>query len=242
MPRPVRLRPVESVRNERAEARRRWLAEWKQWAIEQLPTAAPRDMKVQIRAAVERALRSFGPEDDREEVLDIVTTIAEEMLRRLKAAADRAAHKAQKEEVLRLAALLVRSALAKFPRQQTAEMLNRPGYSLQALTVRLRRRLDRDLTGKESLEEIQARVTAWVEARLAEQPPGSKGVGRKVVVAAALGVGLLALERPALRDAALRRLFEAHDKARQWIRQWMPPPPAPPPDTSHDKRPRERRQ
>ena len=147
-----------------------WRTRWKKWAVAQLGATASRAVKVDVRAAVERALARFRPDADEDELRDVIMTIVEDANRKTAADADRDAHKAIKQELVNRAGLLLKLAVLALKPRGTVAMLQRPGYSLRHLEERLRKRLGRELTGNESWPEVQARVEVWVEARLAEQP------------------------------------------------------------------------
>lgn len=236
MPQRPRLRDsVDSVADgPKREMRRTWLATWKRWAMNALPAEASRAVRVRVRTAVERALVRLGPEDDEAEVRDVVACIVEETHGQLQGEADCAAQTRSKREIVNGAGALLAAVLPRFPKNQVAAMLKRPGLSLVALTGRLQRFVDRHLTGNERPEQIVELVTAWVERRLAEQPPVPAASGRLAAgVGTAVGVigsaGVVALQHPQVRDAAVRHLKTARDKARGWLQTLIPPqPPAPP--------------
>ncbi len=224
MPRPVRIRPSSADQPTGSESPRRpWIHRWKQWAIQQLPPTAPRAVRVQLRAEVERALGRLNPETDEEEVRDVVLGVVETTTHQLEAEARQQAREGWKRQMVALAPGFLTLALRKFPSRGTIEMLKRPGYSLEALTLRLTRRLERDLTGDESLDEVQVRVGTWVEARLAEQPPPPPQWPRHLLAggAAAATVAGMALQNPKVKDAAARGLA----KARDVLKRWAPTPP-----------------
>ena len=101
--------------------------------------------------------------------------------------------------------------LAHFPQPAVAAMLRRPGYSRPLLAERLRRFLDRRLTGGESPERIIELVVGWINRRLAEQPPVASSMrlltGVRKAAPLVTAAGLLALQQPA---AGRRRVARAN--------------------------------
>ncbi len=145
-----------------------WRARWKRWAIEQLPATVPHAVRVEVRAAVERALARVPPTADEGEIRDLVMLVVDEARKRLNADAEREARHAQKAVLVAGARQLLVTALRKLSSRGALRMITRPGYSFQRLEYRLTRHLERHLTGEETWSEVQARVEAWVDARLAE--------------------------------------------------------------------------
>lgn len=215
------------------EARRRWLASWKRSALTALPPETSRTDKVRVRAAVERALVRFGPEDDEAEIRDIVGGIVEEVKGGLTTEAARAARLRLKREVVDGAGELLDGVLRRFPKDQVAAMLKRPGFSGIALKARLHRFLERTITGDERPERIAELVMAWAERRLAEQPFPSTSTSRLAAgVGTAIGVlgsvGVVALQNPQIRDATVKHLKTARDKVGRWLRPPVTPQASPP--------------
>ncbi len=226
MPRRVRIRQTGEPDGEGAgEERRQWVAHWKQWAVGQLPATAPRAIKVELRVQVERALGRLAPGDDEEEIREVVLGMVDTATARIRAEAERVAREDNRRASVALAGPLLNLALRKFPRDAVAMMLKQPGYSGPALTQRLKRHLERHVTGDETPEEILARVEVWAERRLAEQPPSARRWGG--TVAAVAGAGVAALSNPAIRKAARTGLARAHEKGldlwKQWISRAQPP-------------------
>ena len=222
MPRSPRIRESDDREPGRTrEARRAWLSTWKSWAVSELPAETPRPIRVQVRAAVERALAHFGPDDDQAEVLDVIAGVVEEVHSHVRATAVQAAHAETKREVVAGAEEVLSAILAHFPQPAVAAMLRRPGYSRPLLAERLRRFLDRRLTGGESRERIIELVVGWINRRLAEQPPvaSSTRVLTEVRKAAPLvtAAGLLAFQQTAFRETVAKQVITARDKARAWL-------------------------
>lgn len=226
MPRRVRSRQIPTAEpNAASQARRQWATTWKRWAIAKLPSTTPRTVRVELRVQVERALLRFGPDDDEEEVRDLVLRIVEDALRRIQTEQDQATREENKRTVVAEAKFLLRLVLAKFPGDEVAAMLKQPGYSLPALTQGLKRHLERHVAGTETLEEILERVVAWVERRLAEQPKPSRrwpGLVAKVGGATA-ALTAMALKDPEVREATIKGLARAREKAREVLARWISP-------------------
>ncbi len=201
-----------------------WLARWKRWAVAELPSDSPRVVRVQVRAAVERALSRFTPRDDESEIRDAVAGVVEEARGRLSAETDQARHARSKQETLAGPGNSWRPS-AQFPRHEVAAMLKRPGYSHVALTVRLRRFLDRHFTGAESPQQVAELIVAWVERRLGEQPdpPRRMSAAVKTAMTVAAAAAVVALQDPRVRDATIRQLTKARNKARTWLEKLIPP-------------------
>jgi len=213
MPKSTRIRESGDPHGEGADAeRRQWVTRWKQWAVGQLPSTAPRAVKVELRVQVERALGRFAPGDDEEELHDVVLAAVDAATARLRADVEQGAREENRRASAALAGLFLEAALRKFPREAVAAMLQQPGYSRNALTQRLTRHLERYLKGEETVEEILARVTAWVERRLAEQPPPARP-WRGTVAGAVGAAAALALTKPEIRDAARKGLTKARELA-----------------------------
>ncbi len=210
----------------RDDARQVWLIMWKRWAVSQLPGGTPREVRVQVRAAVERALARFGPADDDEEIRDVLFMVLEDAVDDMRAETDRAAHEERKRETIGKAALLLRVALRNFRKADVAAMLKQPGYSLGSLKHGLRLDLEQHLTGRETWEEVMDRVMAWVDCRLAEQSRVLRALAKGAGLAGA--VGALALQDPNVRAAAVQGLTKAKGKASElWARLTKPSgPPA----------------
>lgn len=223
MPRRVRIRQTSDAEsNASREVRRHWLTIWKRWAVRQLPLTLARDVRVELRLQVERALLRFGPDDDEEEVRDIVLRIVEDALRRVQAENDRRTQEENKRAVVAEAESLLRLVLAKFPRDEVAAMLKQRGYSLTALTQGLKRHLERHVTGIETIEGVLGRIVAWVERRLAEQPkPSRHWPGTAVKIGGATAVlAAMALKNPQMRETVGRGIEIGRDKARELWTRW----------------------
>jgi len=199
---------------------------WKRWAVSQLPGGTPREVRVQVRAAVERALGRFGLADDDEEIRDVLFMVLEDAVDDMRAETDRAAHEERKRETLGKAALLLRVALRSFPKADVAAMLKQPGYSLASLKQGLRQDLEQHLTGRETWEEVMDCVVAWVDCCLAEQSRLRRALAKGAGWAAVMGT--IALQDPNVREAAVRGLTKARDKASELWARWTKPdrPPA----------------
>lgn len=230
MSRPV---PPRQTGGDSSGSTQDWRARWKRWAVEQLPATAPHAVRVEVRAAVERALARVPPTADEGEIRDLVMLVVDEARTRLNADAEREARHAQKAVLVTGARPLLVTALRKLRSRGALRMIKRPGYSFQRLEYRLTRHLERHLTGEETWSEVQARVEAWVDARLAEQPP-ARGVSKSALVAGgATGValGFAAAQHPAARDAAGRAVQKGRElaqKGREILAKLLTPPPAPP--------------
>ena len=117
--------------------------------------------------------------------------------------------------------------MAQFPQAEVVAMLKRPGYSRLALTDRLRRFLDRRVSGAEPPEQLVELVVAWVERRLAEQPapPAPSRLATSVRNAWPLvsAAGVVAIQNPAVREVLVRQMTKARDKTRGWLERLVPP-------------------
>jgi hypothetical protein len=210
-----------------------WRAPWKRWAVEQLPTTASHAVRVEVRAAVERALARVPSTADEAEIRDLVLLVVDEAHERLNADAERKARHAQKTVVVASAGLLLGTALRKLSSRGAQRMLKRPGYSFQRLEYRLTHYLERHLTGEETRSDVQAHVEAWVEARLAEQPP-TPGISKSALVAGGVtgvALGFVAAQHPAARDATARAIQKSRavaQKGGEILSKLLTPPPAPP--------------
>jgi hypothetical protein len=175
----------------------------------------------------------FGPEDEETEVRDVVGGIVDEAQSELTITADRTARRRVRREVVDGAGELLDALLPQFPKDKTASMLKRPGFSRIALKARLHRFLERTITGDERPERIAELVMAWVERRLADQPSASTPTGRLAAgVGTAIGVlgsvGVVALQNPQIRDATVRHLKTARDTVGRWLRPPVTPQASPP--------------
>lgn len=231
MPRPPRIRQSTDAEPCRPrEARRAWVRTWKEWAMREWPPDTPRATRVQVRAAVEHALSRFSPEDDEAELRDVVAEVIEEARARRRREADQATRAKTKDATLAGTEQLLATVLLQLPRDQVGPMLRRPGYSYLALAHRLRRVLSRQLTGAEPPEQVLELVVAWVERRVAEQATSrdqrAGRIGKAIDLVSETGAAIL--QRPEVRDAALRQLAKFKEQARAWLEKRIPPqPPGP---------------
>jgi len=242
MPRRTRIRPGPTSNEGGSDANRQWRARWKQVAVAKLPSTAPRSARVQLRAAVERTLTRVAPETDDAEVEDLVMQHVDEALRQLETDAQRQGRRVGKALLVAQTDQFLQQALDRLKARGTVAMLKRPGYSFGRLRYRLARRLERDLTGDEGYDTVQVAVEAWVEARLAEQPPTRRVSAAALLAggAAAVTVGVVAGQHPAAQAAAARVVEQGRALAwkgravlGQAITQFFTPPgpptpPAPP--------------
>jgi len=202
-----------------------------------MPADTPLEVKVQLRADVDRALARYRPDDDEAEISDIVTSAVEEARTRLTAKLTGQFQEAGQKLVIALASVYLRAALAKFDQRLVAAMLKRPGYSSAALTARLQGHLKHRLKGDEDQGDVQRLVDAWVVRRLVEQPPVSEGRLRSALGAAGAvaTAGVAAYQLPTVKAAVDQGLTKAHRLIQRW---WTPPPPsAPPPQGTPDAAP-----
>jgi hypothetical protein len=179
-----------------------------------------------LRAAVERALSRFHPDDDEAEVRDVVTDLVEEAQRQVRTQGEKTQEAENKREVLAGSGPLLDAALTQFPRIEVAAMLKRPSCSRAMLSSRLRRFLARHLTGAESPEEVARLVIAWVERRLGEQPnqPRRMSTASHVAVSAAVVAGVvIALRHPEVKRKAQDTLTKVRDTAWAWLQNLTPP-------------------
>ena len=219
------------------ESRRLWVAKWKASAVAQMPGDTPLEVKVQLRADVDRALARYRPDDDEAEISDIVSSVVEEARTRLTAKLSGQLQEAGKKLVIALAPVYLRAALAKFDQRLVTAMLKRPGSSSAALTARLQGHLEHRLKGDDDQSDVQRLVDAWVARRLAEQPPASTGRLRSALGAAGAvaTAGVAAYQNPTVKAAVDQGLTKAHQLIQRW---WTPPPPsAPPPQETPDAAP-----
>lgn len=149
---------------------REWLARWKEEAVNQLPLTAPPEAKAQLRQEVEQALVQYGPADASREILDIVTALAQQARRRIEEAQEASQRERQKGELLRLADLVLETALARCPKS----LVGVPGSPkrqqvLASLRPEFRSSLMMDLTGEESWVDVARKARDWVAAWQADQ-------------------------------------------------------------------------
>ena len=78
-----------------------------------MPADMPLEVKVPLRADVERALARYRPDDDEAETSDIVASVVEEARTRLTAKLTGQFQEARKRLVIALAPVYLRAALAK---------------------------------------------------------------------------------------------------------------------------------
>ena len=150
MPRRISVRgPNEDHSGASDESRRLWVAKWKASAVAQMPADTPLEVKVQLRADVDRALARYRPDDDEAEISDIVASAVEEARTRLTAKLTGQFQEARKRLVIALAPVYLRAALAKFDQRLVAAMLRRPESSSAALIARLQGHLNPRLKGDE---------------------------------------------------------------------------------------------
>jgi len=185
---------------------REWLARWKEEAVNQLPLTAPPEAKAQLRQEVEQALVQYGPADDSREILDIVTALAQQARRRIEEAQEASQRERQKGELLRLADLLLETALARCPKS----LVGVPGSSkrqqvLASLRPEFRSSLMTDLTGEESWVDVARKVRDWVAAWQADQEPEPKprvSFGQVLTWASGVAAAVDALAKiPKVREA-----------------------------------------
>ena len=238
MPRRIGVRgPGEDHSDPSDKTRRLWVAKWKAWAVRQMPADTPLEVKVQLRADVERALARYRPDDDEAETSDIVSSLVEEARTRLTAKLTGQFQEAGKRLVIALAPVYLRAALAKFDQRLVAAMLKRPESSSAALIARLQGHLNHRLKGDEDQGDVQRLVDAWVVRRLAEQPPVSEGRLRSALGAASAvaTAGVAAYQHPNVKTVVNQGLTKLHQFIQRW---WTPPPPsAPPPQGTPDAAP-----
>ncbi len=234
MPRRIRLRQTsETTPPKNDGARRAWIASWKRWAVNQLPPDMPREVRVQVRAGVERVVARFGPGDDEEEIRDVILAVVEDALRRLQAETEEMKREETKRKMVAQTSLLLRFALRKFPRGEVRAMLKRPGYSVTSLTEGLRGHLEQRLTGEETLGEVMDRAVVWVERRLAEQPRVARLMKKAGTLA--IGLGALAVQDPEVREAAVKGFTKARDTLRDVWARWITASKPANPDMTGDK-------
>jgi hypothetical protein len=206
-----------------------WRTPWKRWAVEQLPATAPHAVRVEVRAAVDRALARIPPTTDEGEIRDLVLLVLDGAHERLKGDAERKARQAQKTALVAGAGLLLGIALRKLSSRAAQRMLRRPGYSLQRLEYRLIRHLQHHVTGEETRSDVQARVDAWVEARLAEQP-STPSISKGALVAGAVtgvALGFGAAQHPAVREVtanSMKKSWEVIERSGEVISKFLAPP------------------
>jgi hypothetical protein len=228
---PRRSRTRESVTAERGgsgEAHHAWVTIWKQWAVSELPESAPREVRVRLRAAVERALHPHHPADPEDEVRDVVLVIVEAVKETLAASRQRAEREARKREAIEAADRLM--ALAVLTRRGPAltAMLRRPGFSGVALTDRLKRRFAHELSGDEPLEQLVKIAQAVLDRALAKQPPVRRSHFPGVLVgtlAVASAAGKTLQENPELKRVTTEAIAKARGRASAWWTKLMARPP-----------------
>jgi hypothetical protein len=190
---------------------------------------------VSVRAAVEANLARYTPDDDDDEIRDVVSGIVDEWRETEKARNEQEARRVAKREALACApqvlALVVSAARARLG----FDVLKRLRVTRTMLTHHLRRCFDRRLRGDESAEEILELATAWLDAKVAAELPASEGsriapiVASGVVVAGALG--LAAYQTPAVRAQVSKGLAAAQQLLARLTSR--PSPPQPPPPNTH---------
>ena len=234
MPRRARIRdplantlpPLDSTRH------RAWISHWKEWAIGQLPESATATLRSQLRLAIERALGRHGPDDPADEIRDLVQATLEPVLHELTAKAAETARGRQKHEVLEGIPALLEFALALRPGPRTAAMLSRPEYGRPVLSERLKRRIDRDFTGDESLEDILSYTVAFVDRCLAKQPPPPRRLARRLANGMVVTVGTAAKvleQNPDLTPLIARGVGAGQQKVRAFLAKIRSQPESPKP-------------
>jgi len=185
------------------DRRHAWLSQRKEWAIEQLPESASATTRSRVRAEVERALVRFGPQDPENEIRDLVQATLDSILLELAGRDAEATHARRREEYLEQSEIYLEVALLLMAGERTTAMLGRPEYAKPALTERLRRRLRRMLTGRESPPEVLEHTVEFVGRCLAKQPPPPRQWGRRVATGTfvtTMVAGKLLEQIPELRE------------------------------------------
>ena len=153
--------------------RRAWLSEWKERAVEALPTVIPADVKVAVRRAVETALAPHGPETHLAEIEDLVTTVVHAIKEQWLAETRAQERKVRKEQLLQAADCWIDDVML---RRLPIDVVGKPGSEerrvvLTTLRQRVRTRFEAELTGDETVDVLVDRIREELATWAVEQNP-----------------------------------------------------------------------
>jgi hypothetical protein len=158
MPRSPRMRPGDGDASP-SPARRAWLSQFKEVAVQQLPPTASPAVRAKLRLNVEHALRRHGPDDPALELQDILATLVAEARAQLDENERQTQQAGRKEELIAFA----RSALVVVLNECPTYLVGAPGSGNRMQTTRavwadLRLILEKTLSGAESERDVRQRV------------------------------------------------------------------------------------
>ena len=152
---------------------RRWVSEWKERAVQALPTVVPVDVKVAARRAVETALASYGPEDPVAELQDLVTSVVRAIKDQWIEETRAQEREARKAKLLQCAEEWIDDVMVT---RLPSELVGAPHspkrlHVLATLRQQIRQTLSTELTGDETVESVIQRVQEELATWAMEQNP-----------------------------------------------------------------------
>jgi hypothetical protein len=190
------LEKIETCQGESGTSveRKRWIVQWKEWAVAQLPSTASPQTRATLRQSVEQALVGHDPRDSEAEIRDLILALVAQIKFQMEIEELEKQRASKKNEMMDLADKLLAIAIQRFPSQIVGEPNSwERHHLLETLGLELRSHLQDRLTGKESVEDLGPIIKAFVggwEKSSNPNPQNNSGVTRRILLTVAAGAAV----------------------------------------------------
>jgi len=239
---PKKTRPTSSsgaATTEDTKARQAWLGQLIAQAQRELPVDAPAEVRLQLAANLERALRNLGPIAPLDEVKPVIKHQVDQARRQAQQAQEQAQRREIKDELLDYAQAHLRRSIEGLPRR----VVGAPGslkrrHVRATLRDRLAGMLQKRLKGEETWAQVRDLADDFVAAWYVEQPrgpliPDAVKVLAAGVIGIAGGAAAAAALDPRIRAGAAKLKEPLLSAALDLLKRFnTSPPPAPSPQNS----------
>jgi excisionase family DNA binding protein len=215
-----------------AKLRHSWLGSWVARAQRELPADTPADIRFQLIADLERALRTFGPESTGPEVELLFKSVVDRARQRTEDAHEAAVRKAMNGELLDYALAHLRRGIDSLPKRVVGGPHSFERRHIRAtLRDQLRDSLSRRLHGDETWDQVRELTDEFLAAWYVKHPPGGRLPNSlKLLVTGATGAlggaAAVATLDPRVRAAVAKLKDPLQSLAIEVLNHFSAPPPS----------------
>ena len=164
-------KPTIKTRSTHSDERRAWLRQAKEVGLQRFMYKASPVARATLWEAIDTALSPYGPQDRPQEVGDVVTKVLQDVTTQLEQQEKKQELDNQKQVLLQWGDLMFDASFQQFPSDCVGLLGSvRRRQFVGSLRPKLRKTLEEELTGAETLQELKQRVTEWVTVELSKDP------------------------------------------------------------------------
>jgi hypothetical protein len=164
-------KPTITNRSTHSDERRAWQRQAKEAGLQRFLYKASPVARAKLWEAIDTALSPYGPQDSPQEVGDVVAKVVQDVTTQLEQQEKKQELDNQKQVLLQWGDVMFDASFQQFPSDCVGLLGSvRRRQFVGSLRPKLRKTLEEELTGAETLQELKQRVTEWVTVALAKDP------------------------------------------------------------------------